>query len=80
VIPPRRAVVGMVIGSSVTSQFVVRRASGRLLSTQSIREFAAAWSVDLDILVNNAGIMLVPEGRTDDGFELQIAYPANPQR
>jgi NAD(P)-dependent dehydrogenase (short-subunit alcohol dehydrogenase family) len=43
-----------------------------LTSLVSIREFAAAWTGDLDILVNNAGIMLVPEGRTDDGFELQI--------
>jgi NAD(P)-dependent dehydrogenase (short-subunit alcohol dehydrogenase family) len=43
-----------------------------LTSLPSIREFADAWTGDLDILVNNAGIMLVPEGRTDDGFELQI--------
>jgi NAD(P)-dependent dehydrogenase (short-subunit alcohol dehydrogenase family) len=43
-----------------------------LTSLASIREFADAWTGDLDILVNNAGIMLVPEGRTDDGFELQI--------
>jgi len=26
----------------------------------------------LDLLVNNAGIMAVPEGRTEDGFELQF--------
>jgi NAD(P)-dependent dehydrogenase (short-subunit alcohol dehydrogenase family) len=38
----------------------------------SVRAFAAAWSGDLDILVNNAGIMMVPEGRTADGFERQI--------
>ena len=31
-----------------------------------------AWSGDLDVLVNNAGIMAVPQGRTADGFELQI--------
>ena len=23
----------------------------------------------LDILINNAGVMLVPEGKTEDGFE-----------
>jgi len=23
----------------------------------------------LDILINNAGVMLVPEGKTDDGYE-----------
>jgi NAD(P)-dependent dehydrogenase (short-subunit alcohol dehydrogenase family) len=38
----------------------------------SVRAFAAAWTGGIDILVNNAGIMLVPEGRTADGFERQI--------
>jgi NAD(P)-dependent dehydrogenase (short-subunit alcohol dehydrogenase family) len=38
----------------------------------SVRAFADAWSGTLDILVNNAGIMAVPQGRTADGFELQI--------
>jgi NAD(P)-dependent dehydrogenase (short-subunit alcohol dehydrogenase family) len=38
----------------------------------SIRGFAAGWSGPLDILINNAGIMLVPEGRTADGFERQV--------
>jgi NAD(P)-dependent dehydrogenase (short-subunit alcohol dehydrogenase family) len=38
----------------------------------SIRAFADAWTGDLDILINNAGIMMVPEGRTVDGFERQI--------
>jgi NAD(P)-dependent dehydrogenase (short-subunit alcohol dehydrogenase family) len=43
-----------------------------LASLASIRAFAAGWSGDLDILVNNAGIMAVPQGRTADGFELQL--------
>lgn len=43
-----------------------------LTSLASIRAFAGAWTGDLDILVNNAGIMRVPQGRTADGFELQI--------
>jgi NAD(P)-dependent dehydrogenase (short-subunit alcohol dehydrogenase family) len=43
-----------------------------LTSLASVREFTARWSGDLDILINNAGIMMVPEGRTADGFELQI--------
>ncbi|MFC1439911.1 oxidoreductase [Streptacidiphilus sp. N1-10] len=38
----------------------------------SVRAFAGAWSGPLDLLVNNAGIMAVPQGRTADGFELQI--------
>ena len=38
----------------------------------SVRAFAAAWSGDLDVLVANAGIMMVPAGRTVDGFERQL--------
>jgi NAD(P)-dependent dehydrogenase (short-subunit alcohol dehydrogenase family) len=43
-----------------------------LASLASVRAFAAGWTGALDILVNNAGTMAVPEGRTADGFELQI--------
>src|SRR5690242_11139719 len=38
----------------------------------SVRAFADAWTGPIEILINNAGIMLVPEGRTADGFERQI--------
>jgi NAD(P)-dependent dehydrogenase (short-subunit alcohol dehydrogenase family) len=41
-------------------------------SLASVRAFAAAWTGPLDILINNAGIMQVPQGRTSDGFEVQI--------
>jgi NAD(P)-dependent dehydrogenase (short-subunit alcohol dehydrogenase family) len=43
-----------------------------LADLDSVRAFASAWEGDLDLLVNNAGIMAVPEGRTKDGFELQL--------
>jgi NAD(P)-dependent dehydrogenase (short-subunit alcohol dehydrogenase family) len=43
-----------------------------LTDLASIRAFASAWTNDVDILVNNAGIMMVPQGSTADGFELQI--------
>ena len=43
-----------------------------LTSLTSIREFADAWIGDVDVLVNNAGIMMLPYGKTADGFELQI--------
>jgi NAD(P)-dependent dehydrogenase (short-subunit alcohol dehydrogenase family) len=43
-----------------------------LASLSSVRAFAAGWTGPLDVLVNNAGIMAVPQGRTPDGFELQI--------
>jgi NAD(P)-dependent dehydrogenase (short-subunit alcohol dehydrogenase family) len=38
----------------------------------SVHAFAEGWRGSLDVLINNAGIMAVPEGRTVDGFELQI--------
>src|SRR5215212_8999845 len=41
-------------------------------SLASIRAFAAARTEPVDLLVNNAGIMAPPEGRTADGFELQL--------
>ncbi|XP_035995396.1 dehydrogenase/reductase SDR family member on chromosome X isoform X1 [Fundulus heteroclitus] len=43
-----------------------------LASLQSIHQFAERFKkrdLPLNILVNNAGVMLVPEGRTEDGFE-----------
>uniref|UniRef100_A0A8C6T0P7 Dehydrogenase/reductase X-linked n=1 Tax=Neogobius melanostomus TaxID=47308 RepID=A0A8C6T0P7_9GOBI len=44
-------------------------------SMQSVRHFVQCFkerNLPLNILVNNAGIMLVPEGRTEDGFELHF--------
>jgi len=43
-----------------------------LADLASVRAFAGAWTGDVDVLVNNAGIMMVPPGRTADGFELQF--------
>ncbi|XP_034549729.1 dehydrogenase/reductase SDR family member on chromosome X-like [Notolabrus celidotus] len=43
-----------------------------LASLQSVRQFVQRFreqDLQLNILVNNAGVMLVPEGRTEDGFE-----------
>lgn len=43
-----------------------------LASLQSVRQFVQSFKkrdLPLNILVNNAGVMLVPEGRTEDGFE-----------
>lgn len=41
-----------------------------LASLASIRAFAQQWDAGpLDLLVNNAGIALVPQSRTEDGFE-----------
>jgi NAD(P)-dependent dehydrogenase (short-subunit alcohol dehydrogenase family) len=43
-----------------------------LSSLASVRAFAAAWTGPVDVLINNAAIMRVPQGRTADGFELQM--------
>ncbi|MDM2346380.1 dehydrogenase/reductase [Mycobacteroides abscessus subsp. bolletii] len=40
-----------------------------LASLASVRAFAERFDEPIDVLVNNAGIMMVPEGRTTDGFE-----------
>ncbi len=44
-----------------------------LADLASVRAFADTWTGPIDVLVNNAGIMAVPETRTVDGFESQIA-------
>ena len=46
-----------------------------LASLHAVRRFAEAFrgTFDrLDLLVSNAGVMLVPRGRTDDGFEMHF--------
>ncbi|CAM5704540.1 MULTISPECIES: oxidoreductase [Streptomyces] len=43
-----------------------------LADLDSVREFAAGWDRPLDLLINNAGVMMVPEQRTKQGFELQF--------
>ena len=46
-----------------------------LSSLKSVRQFAkeVAERVDLiDILINNAGVMMCPEWKTEDGFEMQF--------
>jgi NAD(P)-dependent dehydrogenase (short-subunit alcohol dehydrogenase family) len=39
----------------------------------SVAEFVAAWEGPLHILINNAGVMMTPETRTPEGWELQFA-------
>ncbi len=43
-----------------------------LADLTSVRAFAAGWDAPVHALVNNAGIMMVPQGRTVDGFERQL--------
>lgn len=46
-----------------------------LANLQSVRQFTEAFKAKfnrLDVLLNNAGIMMVPYGKTADGFERQL--------
>src|SRR5438876_8551828 len=56
--------------ASISGEREVRQLD--LSDLASVRSFAEAWDGDLHVLVNNAGVMAPPEGRTKDGFELQI--------
>jgi NAD(P)-dependent dehydrogenase (short-subunit alcohol dehydrogenase family) len=56
--------------ATIDGESEVRRLD--LADLSSVRAFAAGWEGDLDVLVNNAGVMAVPQGRTAEGFELQI--------
>ncbi|MFH8339741.1 oxidoreductase [Streptomyces sp. AM6-12] len=43
-----------------------------LADLDSVRAFAAGWDRPLDVLINNAGVMMLPEQRTAQGFEMQF--------
>ena len=62
---------GRRVAAEISGETDVRRLDVSDLG--SVRAFADGWKGPIDILINNAGIMAVPEGRTADGFELQIA-------
>jgi NAD(P)-dependent dehydrogenase (short-subunit alcohol dehydrogenase family) len=70
VLAVRDTAKGGQVAATMTGDTEVRELE--LEDLASVRAFAAAWTGDIDILVNNAGVMLVPEGRTHDGFERQI--------
>jgi NAD(P)-dependent dehydrogenase (short-subunit alcohol dehydrogenase family) len=70
VLAVRDTAKGERVAATITGDTDVRALD--LEDLASVRAFAAGWTGDLDILVNNAGIMMVPEGRTVDGFERQI--------
>ncbi len=73
------ATVTLAVRDQAKGRAAAGRMSGRtdvrpldLANLASVRAFAEGWTGDLDILVNNAGIMQVPQGVTQDGFELQM--------
>jgi NAD(P)-dependent dehydrogenase (short-subunit alcohol dehydrogenase family) len=70
VLAVRDVAKGEAAAAKMTGETEVRQLD--LASLASIRDFAAGWTGNLDNLINNAGIMMVRQGRTADGFELQI--------
>ena len=70
VLAVRNVAKGEAVARTIEGRTEVRELE--LASLASIHAFADAWTEELAILVNNAGIMLVPEARTADGFEMQI--------
>jgi NAD(P)-dependent dehydrogenase (short-subunit alcohol dehydrogenase family) len=61
---------GRAAAAKVRGSAEVRRLD--LADLASVREFAAGWDGPLDLLINNAGVMMLPEQRTRDGFEMQF--------
>ncbi|MFF6984569.1 oxidoreductase [Streptomyces sp. NPDC008343] len=62
---------GRAAAATVTGSTEVRRLD--LADLASVREFAEAWQGrPLDLLINNAGVMMLPQQRTADGFEMQF--------
>ncbi|MER6570640.1 oxidoreductase [Streptomyces sp. NPDC001093] len=61
---------GGAAAAKVSGSTEVRRLD--LADLDSVREFAAGWDRPLDLLINNAGVMMLPEQRTKQGFEMQF--------
>ncbi|MFI6007938.1 oxidoreductase [Streptomyces sp. NPDC051243] len=62
---------GRAAAATVHGSTEVRRLD--LADLSSVREFAHGWEGrPLDLLINNAGVMMLPEQRTRDGFEMQF--------
>jgi NAD(P)-dependent dehydrogenase (short-subunit alcohol dehydrogenase family) len=62
---------GRTAAASITGSTEVRQLD--LADLASVRAFAREWDGDLNVLINNAGVMAIPQRRTVDGFELQLA-------
>ncbi|WP_028061842.1 SDR family NAD(P)-dependent oxidoreductase [Candidatus Solirubrobacter pratensis] len=58
---------------TTTGRDDVAVAALELTDPASAAAFTAAWDGPLDILINNAGVMMSPEQRTPQGWELQLA-------
>ncbi|MFG2941645.1 oxidoreductase [Streptomyces sp. NPDC048282] len=61
---------GRAAAARVPGSTEVRRLD--LADLASVRAFAEGWQGPVDLLINNAGVMMLPEQRTADGFEMQF--------
>ncbi|MGY1451852.1 oxidoreductase [Streptomyces sp. SS8] len=62
---------GRAAAAGVDGSTEVRRLD--LADLASVRDFAQGWQGrPLDLLINNAGVMMIPQRRTRDGFEMQF--------
>ncbi|MET9087939.1 oxidoreductase [Streptomyces sp. NPDC004237] len=61
---------GRAAAARVPGSTEVRRLD--LADLASVRAFAEGWQGPIDLLINNAGVMMLPEQRTADGFEMQF--------
>jgi NAD(P)-dependent dehydrogenase (short-subunit alcohol dehydrogenase family) len=59
--------------TATTGRDDIAVAALELTDPASVAAFASSWEGPLDILVNNAGVMMSPEQRTPQGWELQFA-------
>jgi NAD(P)-dependent dehydrogenase (short-subunit alcohol dehydrogenase family) len=59
--------------AATTGRDDIAVAALELTEPASVAAFASTWRGALDILVNNAGVMMTPEQRTPEGWELQFA-------
>jgi NAD(P)-dependent dehydrogenase (short-subunit alcohol dehydrogenase family) len=72
----RNAQAGSMVAADIeetTGRDDIAVAALEVTDPSSVAAFAATWEGHLDILVNNAGVMMSPEQRTPQGWELQFA-------
>lgn len=60
-------------GAELAAQIGGRVEQLDLADLRSVDAFLARWDGPLHVLVNNAGVMMTPQARTREGWELQLA-------
>jgi NAD(P)-dependent dehydrogenase (short-subunit alcohol dehydrogenase family) len=71
----RDVTAGEKVAAGIGANHAAARVDVRQLDVtdrSSVAGFVDAWRGPLDLLINNAGVMMTPEGRTPEGWELQF--------